>query len=210
MILGTGRIELPPYPPHGQILPLYYVPPSPRLRRARPLSPEANFIGAPRIELGPYAPKAYILPLYYAPPSPRLRRASPLSPKTSLVIVFRGCREPPPAGPGGQGTRFSRTFTPLEIFFSEWGESNSRLTNPRLPLSFRGAGNRTRFSRTRSVYTTGVLHPGSGNGGQANRVYCHCTTLRHISNGAGRVYYRCTTPRKQELSYHTESESANL
>ena len=79
MKFGLPGIEPGPYPPHEQILPLYYSP--------------LKCVGAPRIELGPHAPKACILPIYYAPP-------------------------------------FGR-----------------------------GAENRTRFSRTRIAYTTGVLRP---------------------------------------------------
>lgn len=43
----------------------------------------------------------------------------------------------------------------------------------------RGAENRTRFSRSQSAYTTGVLRPDTVF--DPTRVRCHCTTLRSIS-----------------------------
>ena len=95
---GVPRVELGPYPPHGQILPLYYTPvlflpahgifrgaenrtrtscsqskyTTTILRPAIPLIPTP--FGVPGIEPGSHEPESCILPLYYTPGATRENR----------------------------------------------------------------------------------------------------------------------------------------
>ena len=155
--MDLGGIGPPPPQCECGVLPLNYRPREHRIYYSSVCV--YNFldqVGMPRIELGLQDPQPCVLPLYDIP--------------SFIVMLFVGV-------PGEDANTWSICKTFRDILEATPNEISERYTasvrgrpglhapvNRRVRHSFyrrpcRGAGNRTRSTRTRSVRTTGILHP---------------------------------------------------